>query len=423
MSFEALILKILSFLLVSPAADALGNMVRTPRLPISQNTKAFLGYPEDSFLNFTELTSKYGYPSEEHTVVTEDGYILTMFRITKTRNCIKSRSPPILLMHGLLLSAHAWIDSGPSSGLAYLLSNTCYDVWVGNVRGNNYGRRHVTLNPSKDPRFWDFYIEEIGKYDLPAYIDYILDYTRSEKINYIGYSQGGGTFYVMCSERPGYCDKVQLMITLAPATRHYNTRGPGFRTITQALEKLEKPLSLLGLYEVFANGAITQETTAFFCQLSYLTAKLCGANLNLFELLYSLHPGSITKYTIEVLFGHFPAGTSLRNMARYGQSMRSKRFQKFDYGLEQNLVMYGSERPPEYNLSAVTVPVVCLYGRNDGIVDSRDVAWLVSQLPNVLETKMVDDPLWNHFDMAYSQHTRYALFPTINEYLLKFSSP
>ncbi|CAD0205237.1 unnamed protein product [Chrysodeixis includens] len=424
MNMASILLNTLSFLSVSSVVEALWHTVRTPRVPISQNTKAFLGYPEDSLLNFTELTTKYGYPSDEHTVVTEDGYILTLFRITKARNCFNSkRYPPVLLMHGLQLNSHAWIDSGPSSGLAYLLSDACYDVWAGNVRGNDYGRRHVSLNPNKDPKFWDFYIEEMGKYDLPAIIDYILDYTKSMKINYIGYSQGGGTFFVMCSERPGYCDKVQLMTALAPATRHYSTRSLAFRSATQLFEKLEKPLSVYGYYEVFANGAVTQEFLALFCQLSFLTTKLCGGFLNLIELLYSLHPGSITKYTIEVLFGHFPAGTSLRNMARYGQSMRSKRFQKFDYGREQNLVVYGREEPPEYNLSAVTVPLVCLYGRNDGIVDTRDIAWLIPQLPNVLEAKMVDDPLWNHFDMAYSQYTRNELFPTINKYLLQFSAP
>ncbi|CAH0597069.1 unnamed protein product [Chrysodeixis includens] len=409
-------------ILISTVVVGVGYVLSTPWLPIKLEVKQSLGYPKDSLLNFTELTGRYGYSSEEHTVVTEDAYILSMFRIAKAKNCHKrKRSPPVLMMHGLLLSSHTWIDSGPNAGLAYLLADACYDVWLGNTRGNYYGRRHMTLNPDTDKKFWDFYIEEIGKYDVPAMIDYILDNTGFDKLNYVGFSQGCGTFFVMCSERPEYCDKVQLMTALAPASRQYHTQSKIFRAVTQLCERFENSFSLYGLSEVFGAGSVTQEFFAFFCQLSDITESICETLMNVFDHVHSSHPGSITNDTTRVLVGHFPAGTSLHNMARYGQSMKTKRFQKFDYGSEQNLVVYGSEEPPEYKLSAVKVPVLCLYGKNDGLVDTKDVAWLMSRLPNVLEVMPVDDPHWNHMDMTYSQYTSYAIFPKVHEYLLKYT--
>lgn len=62
-------------------------------------------------------------------------------------------------------------------------------VWIGNARGNTYSRRHITLDP-KDPKFWDFSWHEIGVYDIPATIDYVLANTNQTKLSYVGHSQG-----------------------------------------------------------------------------------------------------------------------------------------------------------------------------------------------------------------------------------------
>ncbi|XP_049880055.1 lipase 1-like [Pectinophora gossypiella] len=393
--------------------------INRPLFPIKIETKKSLGYPRDSLLNFTELTGEYGYVSEEHIVTTEDGYLLTMFRMGKGKNCKGNlMSPPVILMHGLLQSSDVWLDAGPNAGLAYLLSDACYDLWTGNQRGNYYSRSHKHLDPDKDAKFWEFSVDEIGYYDIPVMIDYVLEYTGSKKVNYIGYSQGSGTFYIMCSERPGSCDKVNLQIGLAPAARQTNTKSVPYRLMLKTFETLWTVLDKTGVQEVLSKGAFSQEFVAFFCQFPMLSNSVCGTAEALFD---SNHPGSITNETTRVLFGHFPAGTSVKNLVRYSQSMHSPNFEKFDYGKEKNLELYGSEVPPLYNLKAVTVPVVILYGRNDYLVDPKDIAWLRKKLPNVLESEEVKDPLWNHLDVPYSQYTSELIFPKINEYLLKYS--
>ncbi|XP_045505343.1 gastric triacylglycerol lipase-like [Colias croceus] len=405
-------------LLIS-VAIILGNVVRFKFLPFNNDTKKSLGYPKDSLLNFTELAGKYGYISEEHTVITEDDYVLTIFRIVRGRNCHgRIREPPVILMHGLLQSSDAWLDAGPNAGLAYLLADACYDVWVGNQRGNYYARRHLHYNPDKHPQFWDFSVDEIGLYDIPATIDYVLNYTGLQKLNYIGYSQGSGTFFVMCSERPGYCDKVNLLIGLAPAARQTYTKSVIYRIVSTGISTFETALTSTGLQEVFAKGALGQELLGFICQVGALSEPVCGTAEGLFD---SFHPGSISNETLRVMFGHFPAGTSVRNMARYGQSMMTDKFQKFDYGKAKNLKKYGCQEPPKYNLNSVTVPMVIMYGKNDYLVDPKDIKWLVDNLPNVLQVKQVADPLWNHFDNTYSRYTNELIFPTVHHYLLKFS--
>lgn len=45
----------------------------------------------------------------------------------------------------------------------------------------------------------------------------------------------------------------------------------------------------------------------------------------------------------------------------------AKEFNAFDYGLEENLKLYGTEEPLKYNLKLVTAPVFILWSTADQI--------------------------------------------------------
>jgi lysosomal acid lipase/cholesteryl ester hydrolase len=110
---------------------------------------------------------------EDHTVLTDDGYILSLFRIPGALGDFTyPKGPPVLLVHGLVDSADGWVVNDDDSP-AFILSRAGYDVWLGNSRGNKYSRRHTTLGTETE-EFWNFSWEELGIYDLPAFTDYIL---------------------------------------------------------------------------------------------------------------------------------------------------------------------------------------------------------------------------------------------------------
>lgn len=140
------------------------------------------------FKSFYEIVNENGFKFEEHKVTTKDGYILTVFRIPGLQvNDDKTGKKPILLQHGILDSADAWIAHYVDTAPAFVLAKSGYDVWLGNSRGNKYSKDHINKRITKKD-YWDFSFETMGTYDLPAVIDYILGVTGQPKLAYIGHS-------------------------------------------------------------------------------------------------------------------------------------------------------------------------------------------------------------------------------------------
>ncbi|XP_023943654.2 lipase 1-like [Bicyclus anynana] len=405
---------IVTILLLSIAISTGNGAILEPLVNLLLNTdKPVSDLHKSRVLNFTELSGLHGFTTEEHTVTTDDGYVITIFRMRRG-DCDECTGRPVLLMQGLYQGPEAWLDAGPDAGLAYLLANECRDVWVGSQRGTVHARKHVNLDPDRDAEFWQFSVDEIGFYDIPATIDYILKCTETEKLNYVGFSQGVGTFVVMCSERPGYCDKVNMFIALAPATRLYKTKSVMFRAVFESFYALEETLSSAGVNEVFARGGFLQGPLAQMCESPAKAQALCGSAYGLID---SFHAGSVTNETVRLIASHFPAGTSAHNLARYGQGLLTENFQKFDYGKDKNVAMYGTEQPPVYNVSAVTAPCAIFYGLNDHIVDPVDVFWFRDRLPNLKEATPIAVPQWNHFDMIHSKDIKPVVFDKFFHYI------
>lgn len=126
---------------------------------------------------FDNIVAAHGYALEEHTIITDDGYILKAFRIPG-RAFIRDLlvpGPPVILAHGIIDSCDGWVVNDEDSP-AFVLSDAGYDVWLFNSRGNKYSKNHITLDTSSE-EYWDFSWEEVGVIDLPALTDYILQNT------------------------------------------------------------------------------------------------------------------------------------------------------------------------------------------------------------------------------------------------------
>lgn len=110
---------------------------------------------------------------------------------------------------------------------------------MNNDRGNEYSRNHTILDPDNDSQFWNYSWHEIGLYDLPASIDYILNHTNKRQLNYVGQSQGSTVMYVMLSLLPKYSEKIRGYIHMAPVVYMTNLKSIFFRILAAIVRMIQ----------------------------------------------------------------------------------------------------------------------------------------------------------------------------------------
>eukprot|EP01132_Coremiostelium_polycephalum_P006176 gene6176-7690_t len=369
--------------------------------------------PDDT-LSFIELVNSNGYPCEEHFVVTKDGYILRMFRIPYGKNHNSSnRKQPVLLQHGLLDSSFTWIINEPGESLSYILADQGYDVWMGNNRGNFYSTNHTTLSV-KSHEFWKFSFDEMGKYDLPAMVDYIIENTGFQSLPYVGHSEGTTQAFISYLVDNSISEKIPLFFALGPVGNVTNItnkplRGLADYNISQILKIfgynkfMPQPTLLRGLFIEFCEGC------EYCC--SDVIQMICGP-----------HKGAFNDSRMPVIAGHEPAGTSIQNIQHWSQGVTQKQFQMFNYGPTGNLLSYNQTNPPIYSVNKISnqVKMVLFSGTVDELADPLDVQSLLSELPmeSILEWQVI--PGYAHLDYVWALDASQIIYPKIINYIHKF---
>lgn len=121
------------------------------------------------------------------------------------RDTKKSR-PAMLLLHGLIDSSDTWVVNGVENSIGFILADQGYDVWMCNSRGNKYSFNHTSIDSSRDWNYWDNgLITEIGKYDLPAFMEHVIKTSNVKDMTIIAHSQGTQLmFYNLASSNSTY---------------------------------------------------------------------------------------------------------------------------------------------------------------------------------------------------------------------------
>jgi len=196
----------------------------------------------DAYKSMGQLCMQNGFDLQSYTLVTDDGYVLSLYRIPGTLQEIANppteQKPAVLMMHCQDCDMMEWVVNSPEVAPAFVLANEGYDVWMGNNRGSKYSNTHVTM--SKDDKdYWDFYQEEMALQDLPTFIDYILGKTGLDNISYVGHSEGTTQMFMGASLMPEYFkERINVYLALAPVASTANIPTPIIRKAAHFIREI-----------------------------------------------------------------------------------------------------------------------------------------------------------------------------------------
>lgn len=189
-------------------------------------------FSENFSKDFTQqLCHQIGLTCQKYTLLTEDGYELTLHRCSLPSHS-SLNLPSILLLHGLMQDSESFLVGGSSNSLVHSLVHAGYDVWLGNNRGTHYSQHHLNYHRG-EKEYWDYSIDDLAAYDVPAMVHFILQHTHQPKLALIGFSQGSTQTFASFSYNPSLNSKISIFIALSPALK---TTGLQSTTLQDTLQ-------------------------------------------------------------------------------------------------------------------------------------------------------------------------------------------
>ncbi|CAG7821369.1 unnamed protein product [Allacma fusca] len=341
-------------------------------------------------VQYADVIKYDGYPVETHQVTTVDGYVLTALRIPTGIKKKEAKKGPVLLLPGFLMTAASWILVSAERSLPYMLAERGYDVWLATFRGNPLSSGHVKYTQD-DIKYWDFRMRR------PLhYIDHLL---------------------------VTYGEKHLSVVNLAPAMYVMNVKGTLWRTLPivfNQLKSLRQSVSERGSSGKLRGSdhmlKLLVHPFKVRDKISLMVSPLMS------ELGFEASKPNVTtyiKYTYLV-----KTCASVKMAIQIMDAGYVGKFSRFDYGGGKNKKLYGSEKPPFYNLGLVRVPsTLTVYSKTDRTTVAQDVKIFNSELPSGSKYRkslyMVNAPLFTHADFFLHDQVDKLVYNYVIDFLDK----
>lgn len=369
--------------------------------------------------------SMLGYPLEEYSVHTSDHYCLVLFRIPRpeTRRVV-------LLQHGVMDTALAWIADKPALSLAIQAYVRGYDVFFGSTRGTDghyaSGRRRHEMLDVRDKEYWDFDIDDLIL-DYRAFVQsiYVIkererregkrkprDATGEFRVEFkgevqatefraldeaflhreytlqgISHSMGGAVTlaYIAESILSHTAHHLSKVVLLSPA---------GFLADQSLIVRVVMALSPLFVTERSAPSPFPTRSSAVHLLVAKVLQDMQSspATLELVNRICAMVIGGEPQDWPfqKVNYTRYPLGvTSIYVMLQFRQWYEGDQFTAYDYGEKGNLLRYGKKTPIRFTdfYDQFDLPVHFVAGKYDCIVPSTQVFRHYQILKDVLKER------------------------------------
>lgn len=181
-----------------------------------------------------------------------------------------------------------------TNSLALTLSNFGYDVWLVNLRGNQYARTYNGRMSADQAEYWDFDIDTIVREDLPASLSHVRQvsgWPADKPIGLTAYSYSVAHVLALLTKFPQYQVSLQPLVLVAPTLMTGTKHNFGFKYFMQTITKTL--ISSNGPFPSVARGK-GDRIERLVCSIP-VARKLC----RLFETLLHGHPPTLSNLVVE----------------------------------------------------------------------------------------------------------------------------
>ncbi|KAJ3451090.1 sterol esterase tgl1 [Anaeramoeba flamelloides] len=359
-----------------------------------------------------DLVIKKGYPLEHHTVETEDGHYLRLFRIPSSpkyddgkQNGTNKRKPVAFFMHGLLTCGTIFVVE---KALALQLADQGYDIWLGNGRGGHNSQKHRDYD-REDDRFWSHNFDDTVQYDFPSMVNFILDKTGQEKLNYFGFSQGSSQGFAAFSKFPEMNQKCNLFVGLAPTAIVNPIHTVAFKVICAFPARFQRLL--------FGNKSIFEGVERTMRDL--MSPKIYALAIRAaIWFLFGFNTKQLNNRGFDNVCQTLYSPQSTNLVIQWFQQVKNEGFKYFDYeDEEKNLKVYGKKTPPDYDLSNIKCPVALIAGNADPIPNMKALFEYGLDPQLVVKDLRIDG--YEHLDILFAHGSQEKVYDPVIELMNK----
>ena len=291
-----------------------------------------------------------------------------------------------------------------------------YDVWFGNNRGNCYSNKTAEGFHKTRAEYYDYSFYELGKYDAPTQIDFVLEKTGQKKLSYVGHSMGTSQMFSALSEGHSHLkDKLHNFVALCPII---NLGWSQDEVIVYAAENynyLNKTMAKLHIVDIPNPGHLSADFVEAVCAL--LPCKVFG---NVARNLFGKGSPYDRNERVVVEDQRNASVSSLKQLLHYAQSKRDQDFAQYDYGKEVNQIKYGQDMPPQIDITNIKdVHIALFVGTNDTWSVVEGAQWALERLPEDTDYFLFQD--WDHSSYGVGKIPEMVYFEKVLDQLKKYN--